>query len=366
MITKYNNFLLEKVYIHTKDILKDIRKYDGVPKQSMYNMFSTNLGYGYILNTLKQLRGWLYNDKIKVGEKKYEDGLGLRGKIEKILKHNEISTEISDNLKDKFEFGINKLLEASVSEEFISEKLLTSLSKIMADENNTSRYKEKEKLKKEKLSLPELVKKYTDSVFLVKDEKSEWHHLNKLNTNYIALSELLTNIIFRAIVEKNDVNIKGTNIQEFGKEVYSTFMSPKKNEEKIKKIKKVLLKYKVFIGNLIHVYYGSHRDKSVFDQYVKIIKNTSRKGEEVELETIKYLKDIGFEIKYYGGDGDFVDMVFGVDLIAYRKDMGYKTIQVKSYKPTNKEISDYDVDWIAYKTNVIEIIDKNTLKQIIL
>ena len=56
-------------------------------------------------------------------------------------------------------------------------------------------------------------------------------------------------------------------------------------------------------------------------------------------------------------------MLFGVDFIVWRKDIGYKTIQVKTNMPKWSKISYYKVDWIGVGSSGM-IYDKNSKKEL--
>jgi hypothetical protein len=87
-------------------------------------------------------------------------------------------------------------------------------------------------------------------------------------------------------------------------------------------------------------YLSSIKDKleKVLDKYIDIseyrsfVRNTtvlSQIGEQAENDVKKILEKYGMKTLYQGGDGDFIDMLFGTDLII--SDGGKTTtIQVKS------------------------------------
>ena len=97
-----------------------------------------------------------------------------------------------------------------------------------------------------------------------------------------------------------------------------------------------------------------------FLKFTKNIKRNSEKGEIAENKVRDYLIDNGFDIEYQGGNGDFIDMIFGCDMIVYRDDVGYKSIQVKSYLPDIEDIKYYQIDWLAVSNGTIRIIDIKT------
>lgn len=182
----------------------------------------------------------------------------------------------------------------------------------------------------------------------------KWHPVNKLNTNYADLAVMLTDIIEKMI------NSENKSIRNYILPIYNKIISGDTEEALTvlgKRLKSIINYYFVENGNGIQD----------FMKYTENIKINSEKGEKAELQTIEYLKDKGFDIKYHGGDGDFIDMIFGTDLIVYREDFGYKTIQVKAYETYKKYVDYYNVDWIAFpKDGQILVLDKQTFNEIIL
>ena len=144
---------------------------------------------------------------------------------------------------------------------------------------------------------------------LVKDENGEWDYVNKLNTNYNDLSELLTTLF-----------LKGGKIDELTKlnvaEIKSYLLNLRKNN--------VLLK-------LFMKYF-------TIDEYRDFTYNTKGntvRGDYVEDLTKQMLEKEGYTTLYEGGNGDFIDMKYGVDLIV-EKDGDISLVQVKSRAVTAK------------------------------
>ena len=144
---------------------------------------------------------------------------------------------------------------------------------------------------------------------LVKDENGEWDYVNKLNTNYNDLSELLTTLF-----------LKGGKIDELTKlnvaEIKSYLLNLRKNN--------VLLK-------LFMKYF-------TIDEYRDFTYNTKGntvRGDYVEDLTKQMLEKEGYITLYEGGNGDFIDMKYGVDLIV-EKDGDISLVQVKSRAVTAK------------------------------
>jgi hypothetical protein len=136
---------------------------------------------------------------------------------------------------------------------------------------------------------------------LVLDENGEYDYVNKLNTNYSDLAELITELLVKggkvdALVNKNEIGIK----------------------KYLETIKPVLFR-------LVTKYFKPE-DLKLF------VRNTvglTQTGDEAEDYAGEVLEKYGMNQLYQGGNGDFIDMMFGADLI-----MNYEgrtiTCQVKS------------------------------------
>jgi hypothetical protein len=139
------------------------------------------------------------------------------------------------------------------------------------------------------------------SVNRVFDTNGKFDYINKLNTNYSDLAELLTELLKR-----------GNMVQKLNKK---DALGVKNYLSSIKdKLEKVLDKY---------------IDISEYRSFVRNTTVLSQIGEQAENDVRDILEKYGMKTLYQGGDGDFIDMLFGTDLII--SDGGKTTtIQVKS------------------------------------
>lgn len=200
-----------------------------------------------------------------------EQGLGLRSIIDDILSYHKVIKDINDEYQDVF-------------------KILKGIK----DKNGREVF----------YDISYVDGKYTHRRFkntgLIKDENDKYHFVNKLNTNYSDLSELLTKVLI------------GLNL---------TYLADSSNVM----IKSVLLENKPDIEKYIRDYFNIDEMKSFTRNSVA----TSKRGDDSENYVCSVLEKFGMKTLYQGGNGDFVDMVFGIDLI-----MEYKnriiTCQVKS------------------------------------
>jgi len=226
------------------------------------------------------------------------DGLNLKTVIEKQI--SDLETEIPKDLQNKFIDAAN---------------YLESLGKITKTEKE---YFIKNKIENNKL------------VYL----NGEWQPINKLNTNYYDLAELVTELIYK---KKNNNIIQGI----------------------IKDPKNTLMSMKTQIEDMVKEYFED--PKMLFD-YTKNIQRTTQQGESAEQRVKEYLQNNGFKVEYEGGNGDLIDMVYGTDLIMSHPDFGTKTIQVKA----NPKAYDQDykfVDWVIIATP-FTIYDNKTKEKI--
>lgn len=250
-------------------------KSDDQPEYKFCDRFSGNKQKMFVCSKIGSLKSLLSKS----------NGLNLKSVINE--KVSELETEIPEDQKNKFIDGVN---------------FLESLGKITE--------KEKEDFIKNKVENNKLV--YLNG---------EWQPINKLNTNYYDLAELVTELIYK---KKNNDIIQGI----------------------IKDPVNTLMRMKTQIEGMVKEYF---EDPNMLFDYTKNIQRTTQQGESAEQRVKEYLQDKGFKVEYEGGNGDLIDMVFGTDLIMSHPDFGVKTIQVKA----NPKAYDQDykyVDWVIIAT----------------
>lgn len=155
-----------------------------------------------------------------------------------------------------------------------------------------------------------IIKRVDDSYYtrklsnccLVKDENGEWDYVNKLNSSYSDLSELLTTLF-----------LKGGQVDKL-----SQMNTPELKEYLLSLKGKTMLK-------LFKKYF-------TFEEYKDFTYNTRNNtiiGDRVENMVRDMLVNDGYTTLYEGGNGDFIDMLYGIDLIM-EKDGEIYLVQVKS------------------------------------
>lgn len=261
--------------------------------ETKYGKFinESNINMSELRNKIHGLKTWLV----------YQKGLGMMTVIDNVLL--KYKNPLNSKEIQTFNTGLNFLKETNYPEREILNKLNYKLKGGISNASNVK-------------------------------VNGEWSYVNKLNTNYSDISDLLTFIIERMLSDKTLL------IKKLGTDVYDTIMGGDVEGGLMK-----LNTGDIKIENIINYYI---KNLSGFMEFTGNIKENSDKGEIAENKISNLLIKKGFEIKYQGGNGDFIDMIFGCDLIVYREDIGYKTVQVKSYFPKKDNIKYYkDVDWLA-------------------
>jgi hypothetical protein len=182
------------------------------------------------------------------------------------------------------------------------------------------------------------------------DPNGKWHYVNKLNTNYSDLADLLSTYLEKAKNLGSRASIQ----------IYDIISNTTDTET----MKKVLLKYKDdFKEKLFGRYLESKTDLMNF---TKNSTKFSEYGEQMETDVSKAFENKGYKLLYSGGNGNFIDMIFSVDLIMGRAKEA-KTIQVKSSESDAKKFESKKnkeaVDYLVYpldneKFQVIDLRNK--------
>ena len=248
-----------------------------------------------VFDILCKLSGWTY----------YNSGLGMEKTIDTIL-----------------EPKMSKLSDKDIKDNIEGAKILLDNGKI--NQGNYDRFV-----------------RDLDKRKLVYDDNGDWMQVNKLNTNYVDLAELLRDFIFESFRQGGIAS----------KQILETI----NNTTNLDKIKDVLTSYKDILLKKLKQRY-SESPEELFD-YVNYSTEASKKGERLENEVRdKFISKYGAQLLYQGGNGNYVDMIYSVDLIMKVKNGNVYTIQVKSnegqvntfIKNTNKNQA---VDLVAWPGN---------------
>ena len=176
----------------------------------------------------------------------------------------------------------------------------------------------------------------------VLDSAGKWHPVNKLNTNSFDQAELLYDL-YKSIGVYDEVG----SIQ---------------NEDDLKKW---VMEYNSSVD-----LYTLIKNNVDFKNYTSWNRKNSVAGEIAEDKVRQMLESKGCQVLYQGGDGDFIDMIYGVDLIVSKNDKIY-TVQVKNKEGNAKEAIDKsiggqnaysNIDWFCSPTDSgIKIFTKGNL-----
>ena len=186
---------------------------------------------------------------------------------------------------------------------------------------------------------------------LIKDDEGNWDFVNKLNTNWSDLAELLTTLFIKGgkIEELSKMNT--TEVKKYLEELRYNDKKDVKNSNLYKLLKK---------------YFPSLEE---FKDFTYNTRRNTQKGDAAEQLTIELLKKQGFKLLYKGGNGDFIDMKYGIDIIM-ELDGAIFLIQVKSKSYTAKNAVNYKryryIDLfagISPDDNGIIIYDRDSLKE---
>lgn len=265
---------------------------------------------GNVYNKLNSLGAWLESN----------EGLNLRKVVDDIL--SEIKFDIQqDDIKDNLKGA----------------KILNSYGKI-----NDKQY-------------DYFVKNLNRKKLVYVDDKGnlnpngKWHYVNKLNTNYSDISDLLSTYLDKA----------KSNGSPAAKSILDTISRTSDSEV----IKNILLKYKDNFKDLFEKYLEDKKDLMNFTKYTT---KFSKLGDQMESDVANAFEKLGYNVLYRGGNGNFIDMNFFVDLIMGRG-MDAVTIQVKSSESDAQRFESKKnkdaVDYLVYPLNstkfqVIDLKDK--------
>jgi hypothetical protein len=270
-------------------------------------------------------KSWVYKKEGLELVKK--EGLGIEKIIDKTL--DPLKSNIRQEEIDKHIFGIN----------------------LLKNNGNISEIQHNDFIK----NLPNRKLVYTNNNGEI-DSNGVWNYVNKLNTNYSDIADILTELLIRSY----------TNGSLNSKNIIDSLLSKDSDEES----KNILLKHKHKIPQLFTTYLTSPMELLNFTNNIEV---NSDYGEKLENNIIKKLKSDGAELLYQGGNGDFIDMLLSVDFIIKTK-KGISTIQSKSNESQlDTFIIDYNngkhkaVDLVIYPKNskyVIFMVKDNITKEI--
>lgn len=259
--------------------MKWLRTYENYSNYYRACSIFTNPEERKLCELLNDLRYWLVKDYIKYDDGGSEVGLGLKNVIDEVLNVHLIFNDYNDQYQIPFKI-LKSIKRGSDRVELYSDIIF----------DNDKYFHEKFK-----------------NLGLIKDQDDEFHYVNKLNTNYSDLSELLVKPLYELGLT-SIINMPVTDI------------------------KKILLENKNKIVDYIRGFYDIEELKT----FIRNSKSNSEKGEENENYVRKVLENYGMKLLYKGSDGDFIDMIFGIDFIMEHNGK-LLTCQIKSNEKQIKE-----------------------------
>ena len=187
---------------------------------------------------------------------------------------------------------------------------------------------------------------------LVKDELGNWIYVNKLNTNWSDLAELLTTLFIRGDKIEELTKLNATEVKNYLLELRNGG-NPTRQDVTTSHLYRLLSKY---------------FDIKEYRDFTYNTQNNTRLGDEIEELATKLLEKQGFKLLYQGGNGVFIDMKYGIDMIMELKGEIY-LVQVKSKAHAAKKAMDYPsykyIDLFAGQTpdkNGIMLYDREGMK----
>ena len=176
--------------------------------------------------------------------------------------------------------------------------------------------------------------------------------MNKLNTSWSDLAELLTTLL-----------IKGDKISELSKlnitEVKNYLLGLRQGGNPTRQDVTPSYLYRLF---------KKYFDTKEYRDFTYNTEKNTKIGDAIEDLTVKLLEKQGFKLIYQGGNGDFIDMKYGIDLIMELEGEIY-LIQVKSKAAAAKRSVDQKyyryIDIFAGQTpdqNGIMLYDRDKMK----
>ncbi|CAG7580746.1 MAG: hypothetical protein SLAVMIC_00542 [uncultured marine phage] len=185
-------------------------------------------------------------------------------------------------------------------------------------------------------------------------DDERWSILNRINTNYTALSILVNSINY--VLEKGDSDISKFDL------VSPTFGSTEWYEEYNR-----LSDFMKRNARNIFLKLTEEDGSTIINNIVTAIRRTRSIGDNAEKVVVEYLPKLNknvTNIKLPEGSGDATDMVGGADVLFDYNGNTY-TVQVKKVSYVNKRGSIYVTKGASiskhYKTNYYAILDKNYL-----
>jgi hypothetical protein len=233
-----------------------------------------------------EAKEWCENAKEKIRLNPYKKN--IQNQIDHVGLLLKKDPEVTFQEKVKFYKENDPFFKKNVEDFVLAQELISP----SCDKSEEAFRKEKEKYAKKFLFVDKLGEKYT------------YNNLSKLNSNFTALSYLLTK--FR---EKN--GLKGETFEI----IFKNYFETPSNEN--------LPKESEFVNFIFEYFSGKEEATSIMNDVLKTIQGTTDIGNKTEGELIPLLKKHFGEknVKVFSGEGSFVDNV-GIDVLVFDTEIG--------------------------------------------
>jgi hypothetical protein len=186
-----------------------------------------------------------------------------------------------------------------------------------------------------KSNIIKIYKNLTDGVYVYYADPTtgEYHHINRLDTNYSALAVMITEY-YRDLGVIEDLQIEGVRYEKGWETVaeylvkfviYPSIYHP--NNSDIDVLKKINVDQKPL--KYIYEKLLNNLNSEISKKTYQVLSNVREAGFETERKFILQLEKYGIIYKNFGKDYGFVDRFLGIDLFIKLNDGWYPT-QVKS------------------------------------
>ena len=170
----------------------------------------------------------------------------------------------------------------------------------------------------------------TEKLTQIRNEDGSWNYINKLCTNSSDISDLILEFLYRICLKDNKLHNRIILMNDYE---FKNYLKNINNYVGFYKDKNDISKGKTYLNfTYFERYFKENFDFKELFNYTKNAEKYTKIGDINEDIVKSCLENGGFKTLYKGGNGDPVDMIFGIDLIMCKNNNNNKiwTVQVKS------------------------------------